>query len=101
MSWINSNCLGADSKSESCYISLIRAPERDFSDHSIMESSTLPALIAKYTNEVLHNIYCSRLFVWEQVGLIMKLTSFTIYGMFALGTVSGGRYPMGSGRSGI
>lgn len=62
--WVNSNCLGVCRKSGCSMVSLVCAPGHCFSPE---ESSTLSALIIRYSNEVLHNIYCNRLFVWEQV----------------------------------
>lgn len=66
--WINSNVFGPnDNQSDSCSISIINAP--GFPDHLTNESSTLSVLVTKYANEVLHNLYCTRLFVWEQVSV--------------------------------
>ena len=66
--WLNSSCLGAaDSHCDNCLVSLVCAPGHSFANRPPEESATLSALITRYMNEVLHNICCTRLFVWEQV----------------------------------
>lgn len=68
MSWLNSACHGSCDSSESGLVSLIRAP--DYSTESVSSSGlSLSDLITGYAGEVLHNIYCTRLFNWEQVSL--------------------------------
>lgn len=65
--WVNASCLGATANHpEGCLVSVVCAPGHSFVDRQPRENSGLPALITRYTNEVLHNIYCNRLFVWEQ-----------------------------------
>ena len=72
VSWINSYALGADSGRESSCISVVYAPGPSFYDQYATQSSTLTALVTRYANEILHNLYCSRLFVWEQVGVFIR-----------------------------
>lgn len=76
VSWVNSYAFGTGSATENCSISMIYAPGHSFFDQ---QPASVPALVTRYANEILHNLYCTRLFVWEQVsGLALRKHVTTI-----------------------
>lgn len=64
--WLNSNCFIVPDSGDMCWLSLICSPGNSVPPESQPEG--LSSLLTRYADEVLHNIYCTRLFVWEQVG---------------------------------
>ena len=60
---------GASKHSETCWISLVCSPGTNLcGKREEGVSNQLSSMMLAYADEILHNIYCQRLFVWEQVG---------------------------------
>ena len=43
-------------------------------------------LLQTYINEIMHNIYCHRLFLWEQVSIIIIIFLYNVYQMHPVTT---------------